>query len=314
MKGVGLLRALGDPTPVDRADNYSRARRSPASGSSPARSTAATASASRCPYAPFTFIKAIPVGGRYAEPVTTHDRRDPHELKRVRRHRRRRVPAHRAEPALHARQARCTTTSSAATATPTACRSTTRVLAGLKRRGHRRACRSRSRPDGVAGGWKLRGVKLVVNGRTLYAPRRHRALARGRPPHLARAGLPARAAPAARRCRSRSTCGTRTRSSTAATTTATSTATTTAAPRRSRTPRTRVVRDRATGRQLPQRPHRRRRPGVGHLHDRDADADARAAAAPPPVLAPVEPPPPPPPPPGPEAGPRDQRRWTTTRR
>ena len=23
------------------------------------------------PYAPFTFIKAIPVGGRYAEPVTT---------------------------------------------------------------------------------------------------------------------------------------------------------------------------------------------------------------------------------------------------
>ena len=45
--------------------------------------------------------------------------------------------------------------------------------------------------DGVGGGWKLRGVKLVVNGRTLYARDAHRALARGQPPDVARAGLPA---------------------------------------------------------------------------------------------------------------------------
>jgi hypothetical protein len=42
------------------------------------------------------------------------------------------------------------------------------VLAGLKVRDISRVQIEKS-PDGAAGGWRLRGVKLVVNGRTLYS-------------------------------------------------------------------------------------------------------------------------------------------------
>ena len=69
MKGVGL-RALGDPTPIDRADMYSRATiagQSFQSGEINGRDSFSFG----LPYAPFTFIKAIAAGGRYAEPVTT---------------------------------------------------------------------------------------------------------------------------------------------------------------------------------------------------------------------------------------------------
>ena len=165
-------------------------------------------------------------------------------------------------------------------------------------------------PDGVGGGWKLRGVKLVVNGRDALRARRHRALARGQPPHVARAGLPAHVAERARRCRSRSTCGTRTRSSTAATTTATSSR----FDRRKRlalayVPGTPAGSDRATGGS---------RLG-GRLGDGDKASVTYTIETLTPTRRPAEPAagrrrrrscrrrPPPPPPPGAEAGPRDQR-------
>ena len=93
-----------------------------------------------------------------------------------------------------------TTTSSAATATPTASRSTTPSGDGLSVGDITRVQIEKSR-DGVAGGWKLRGVKLRVNGRTLYDSDAHRALARGRPPHVAAPGLHAQRSARARRSR-----------------------------------------------------------------------------------------------------------------
>ena len=233
------------PAPVD-APTCTRRRRSPARASSPARSTAATASASRKSVRAVHVHQGVPRGGRYAEPVTTMTVEIRTSSKRVRGHRRRRLPAHRPDLRFPLDK-RLYNDFERGDATPTACRSTSAVRDGLtRRRHHARADREVARRRG--GGWKLRGVKLVVNGRRSYARDGDRALAGGRPPHLARAGLPAAARPAARRCRSRSTSGTRTRSSTAATITATSIATTCASAWRWRTCPGRPLRDRrATG-------------------------------------------------------------------
>jgi hypothetical protein len=164
MKGVGL-RALGDPTPVDRADNYSRATiagQSFQSGEINGRDSFGFG----LPYAPFTFIKATPVGARYAEPVTTmtveirtssktYAGTDDDVYLRI-------GPSLRfgLDKALYddfERGDRDTYSVPIDAA----------VLAGLTVGDISRVQIEKS-PDGVAGGWRLRGVKLVVNGRTLY--------------------------------------------------------------------------------------------------------------------------------------------------
>ena len=66
MKGVGL-RALGDPTPIDRADMYSRATIAGQSFQSGEINGRDSFSFGR-PYAPFTFIKAIPPGAATPSP------------------------------------------------------------------------------------------------------------------------------------------------------------------------------------------------------------------------------------------------------
>ena len=242
MKGVGL-RALGDPTPIDRADMYSRATiagQSFQSGEINGRDSFGF----RLPVRAVHVHQGDPRRRPLRRARDDDDRRDPHELAR-------RSPAP-------------TTTSTCASGRTCASRSTSAlyndfergdrdtysvpidaaVLAGLKVGDITRVQIEKS-PDGVGGGWRLRGVKLVVNGRTLY--RRdgiERWLEDDHRTWRAPDFTPTRRR-AARRCRSRSTCGTRTRTSTAATTTATSTATTTAAASRSPTS---PARSSATGR------------------------------------------------------------------
>jgi hypothetical protein len=165
MKGVGL-RSLGDPTPVDRADMYSRASIAGQSFQSGEINGRDSFSFGR-PYAPFTFIKAIGVGGVYAEPVTTMTVEirtssktfagtDDDVYLRI-------SPTLRFEldKSLYddfERGDRDTYSVPIDAA----------VLAGLKVGDISRVQIEKS-PDGAAGGWRLRGVKLVVNGRTLYS-------------------------------------------------------------------------------------------------------------------------------------------------
>jgi hypothetical protein len=165
MKGVGL-RALGDPTHLDRADMYSRATiagQSFQSGEINGRDSFSFPP----PYAPFTFIKAVPAGGVYAEPVTTMTVEirtssktfagtDDDVYLRI-------------SPTL-----RFALDKSLYDDFERGDRDTYSVpidgavLAGLKVGDISRVQIEKS-PDGAAGGWRLRGVKLVVNGRTLYS-------------------------------------------------------------------------------------------------------------------------------------------------
>ena len=165
MKGVGL-RALGDPTDGDRADMFSRATiagQSFQSGEINGRDRFFFP----LPYAPFTFIKAIPRGAMYDEPVTTmtveirtssasYSGTDDDVYLRVGPSRRfaldkrlyddfeTRRPRHLQRPDRR------------------------RDASGLTVGDISRVQVEKS-SDGVGGGWRLRGVKLVVNGRTLYA-------------------------------------------------------------------------------------------------------------------------------------------------
>ena len=164
MKGVGL-RSLGDPTPLDRADMYATATiagQAFQSGEINGRDSFSFP----LPYAPFTFIKAIASTARHAEPVTTMTVEvatssklfagtDDDVFLRI-------SPtlSFRLDKSLYddfERGDRDTYSVPIDGA----------VLAGLTVGDISRVQIDKSR-DGVGGGWRLRGVKLVVNGRTLY--------------------------------------------------------------------------------------------------------------------------------------------------
>jgi hypothetical protein len=165
MKGVGL-RALGDPTLADRADMFSRATiagQSFQSGEINGRDSFSFG----LPYAPFTFIKAIAPGARYAEPVTTMTVEIRTSSKTfagtdddvyLRVSPTLRFPLDKSLYDDFERGDRDTYSVPIDAA----------VLAGLKVGDISRVQIEKS-PDGAAGGWRLRGVKLVVNGRTLYS-------------------------------------------------------------------------------------------------------------------------------------------------
>jgi hypothetical protein len=166
MKGVGLLRALGDPTPVDRADMYSQAKIAGQSFQSGEINGRDSFGFPR-PYAPFQFIKAIPVGGRYAEPVTTMTVEirtssktfagtDDDVYLRI-------------GPNLRfALDKRLYNDFERGDRDTYSVPIDSAVLSGLTVGDISRVQIEKS-PDGVGGGWRLRGVKLVVNGRTLYS-------------------------------------------------------------------------------------------------------------------------------------------------
>ena len=123
--GASGCDALGDPTPADRADIFTRATIAGQrfqSGEINGRDSFRFP----LPYAPFTFIKAIPNGVAYRRAGDDDDGRDPHELVGVLGHRRRRLPADQSRPGGSCSTSASTTTSSAATATRTASRSTPR--------------------------------------------------------------------------------------------------------------------------------------------------------------------------------------------
>ena len=164
MKGVGL-RALGDPG-FDRADMYSRATIAGQSFHSGEINGRDSFGFPR-PYAPFTFIKAIPAGGRYAEPVTTmtveirtsskaFSGTDDDVYLRIGPNLRFPLDKRLYDDFERGDRDNYSVPIDAA------------VLAGLKVGDISRVQIEKS-PDGVGGGWRLRGVKLVVNGRTLYA-------------------------------------------------------------------------------------------------------------------------------------------------
>jgi hypothetical protein len=165
MKGVGL-RSLGDPTFADRADMFARATiagQSFQSGEINGRDSFSFP----LPYAPFTFIKSIGVGGRYAEPVTTMTVEVRTSSKTfagtdddvyLRISPTLRFPLDKSLYDDFERGDRDTYSVPIDGA----------VLNGLKVGDISRVQIEKS-SDGAAGGWRLRGVKLVVNGRTLYS-------------------------------------------------------------------------------------------------------------------------------------------------
>jgi hypothetical protein len=164
MKGTGL-RSLGDPTFADRADMYSRATIAGQSFQSGEINGRDSFSFPR-PYAPFTFIKSIGVGGRYAEPVTTMTVEIRTSSKTfagtdddvyLRISPSLRFPLDKSLYDDFERGDRDTYSVPIDGA----------VLNGLTVGDISRVQIEKS-PDGAAGGWRLRGVKLVVNGRTLY--------------------------------------------------------------------------------------------------------------------------------------------------
>lgn len=166
MQGVGILRALGDPTPLDRADMYSRATVAGQSFQSGEINGRDSFSFPR-PYAPFTFIKAIAAGTQYAEPVTTMTVEIRTSSKSfagtdddvyLRVSPTLRFPLDKRLYDDFERGDRDTYSVPIDSA----------VLAGLTVGDITRVQIEKS-ADGVAGGWRLRGVKLVVNGRTLYS-------------------------------------------------------------------------------------------------------------------------------------------------
>lgn len=165
MKGVGL-RALGDPTPVDRADMFSRATIA-GQGFQSGEINGRDRFSFPLPYAPFAYIKAIPAGARYAEPVTSMTAEirtsssafagtDDDVYLRVSPGRRFRLDKRLYDDFERGDRDTYSVPIDAA------------VRSGLSVGDLDRVQIEKS-PDGVAGGWKLRGVKLTVNGRTLYA-------------------------------------------------------------------------------------------------------------------------------------------------
>src|SRR4051794_22708896 len=165
MKGVGL-RALGDPTPLDRADMFSRAIIAGQSFQSGEINGRDSFSFPR-PYAPFTFIKSIPAGGSYAEPVRTmtveirtsstlFSGTDDDVYLRINPRLRFELDKRLYDDFERGDRDTYSVPIDDATA------------AGLTVGDISRVQVEKS-SDGIGGGWKLRGVKLVVNGRTLYA-------------------------------------------------------------------------------------------------------------------------------------------------
>jgi hypothetical protein len=166
MKTLGLLRPLGDPGPLDRADMFTRATiagQEFQSGEINGRDSFSFPK----PYAPFEFIKAIPNGATYAEPVTnmtveirTSSSRfsgtDDDVYLRV--STKLRFPLEKRLYNDFERGDRDTYSVPIDDA----------VLAGLDF-GDIDRVQVEKGPDGVGGGWKLRGVKLNINGRTVYA-------------------------------------------------------------------------------------------------------------------------------------------------
>jgi hypothetical protein len=167
MKGVGVLRALGDPTPADRADMFGRATiagQSFQSGEINGRDSFSFP----LPYAPFAYIKAISAGQRFPEPVTsmtveirTSSARfagtNDDVYLRVGSGSGLRFNLDKRLYDDFERGDRDTYSVPIDTA----------LLAGLSVGDIDRLQIEKS-PDGIAGGWKLRGVKLVVNGRVFY--------------------------------------------------------------------------------------------------------------------------------------------------
>lgn len=165
MKGVGL-RSLGDPTPPDRADMYSKATIA-GQGFQSGEINGRDSFGFGLPYAPFQFIKAIPADSRYAEPVQTMTAEIRTSSKTfagtdddvyLRISPTLRFPLDKSLYDDFERGDRDTYSVPIDTA----------VLNGLKVGDITRVQIEKS-PDGAAGGWRLRGVKLVVNGRTLYS-------------------------------------------------------------------------------------------------------------------------------------------------
>jgi len=165
MKGVGL-RSLGDPTLADRADMFSRATIAGQHFQSGEINGRDSFGFPR-PYAPFTFIKAIPAAASYAEPVTTmtaeirtssslYPGTDDDVYLRI-------SPTQR-----FALDKRLYNDFERGDRDTYSVPIDAAVLAGLTVGDISRVQIEKS-PDGVGGGWKLRGVKLVVNGRQLYA-------------------------------------------------------------------------------------------------------------------------------------------------
>jgi hypothetical protein len=165
MKGVGVLRPLGDPTPVDRADMFGRATIA-GQGFQSGEINGRDSFSFPLPYAPFAYIKAISVGQRFPEPVTSM-------TVEIRTSSARFAGTNddvylRVGPGLRfnldkrlyddfERGDRDTYSVPIDTA----------LLSGLSVGDIDRVQIEKS-SDGVAGGWKLRGVKLMVNGRVLY--------------------------------------------------------------------------------------------------------------------------------------------------
>ena len=165
MKSVGVLRALGDPTPIDRADMFGRATIG-GQGFQSGEINGRDSFSFPLPYAPFAYIKAISVGQRFPEPVTSM-------TVEVRTSSARFAGTNddvslRVGPGLRfnldkrlyddfERGDRDTYSVPIDTA----------LLSGLSVGDIERVQIEKS-SDGIAGGWKLRGVKLVVNGRVAY--------------------------------------------------------------------------------------------------------------------------------------------------
>jgi hypothetical protein len=166
MKSVGV-RSLGDPTFVDEADMFSRATIAGQHFQSAEINGRDVFSFPR-PYAPFTFIKAIPAAGpAYAEPVTTmtveirtssklYAGTDDDVFLRI-------------GPNLRfALDKRLYNDFERGDRDTYSVPIDDAVRAGLTVGDISRVQIEKS-PDGAGGGWRLRGVKLVVNGRMLYA-------------------------------------------------------------------------------------------------------------------------------------------------
>ena len=166
MKGVGYLRALGDPTGADQADMFGRATVA-GQGFQSGEINGRDSFRFPLPYSPFTYIKAIPVGGSYPEPVTSmtveirtsssrYAGTDDDVYLRV-------------SPSLRfPLDKRLYDDFSRGDRDTYSVPIDDALLRGLSVGALDRVQIEKS-SDGVAGGWKLRGVKLTVNGRVLYA-------------------------------------------------------------------------------------------------------------------------------------------------
>lgn len=166
MKNVGVLRALGDPSLLDRADMFTRATIAGQrfqSGEINGRDSFSFP----LPYAPFAFIRAFRPGTSYPEPVSTmtvevrtsssaFSGTDDDVFLRIGPNRRFALDKRLYDDFERGDRDTYSVPIDGA------------VLAGLTVGDITRVQIEKS-PDGVGGAWKLRGVKLAVNGRTVYA-------------------------------------------------------------------------------------------------------------------------------------------------